>query len=275
MPHETCVIRRAESRHSSSILEAILTEDKTIHHQTQDEHGEILVIDQGQFRILTFGSPFEQSCMDKLNPNLLVHEYMQAMMLVLAFIKPSKVTLLGLGAGCLLRSLYQNLSSPCTIEAVELRQKVVEVAQTFFSLPTDPRVSITINNAHRWLKETPDNHTQLIFADLFHAEGLDPMQMQKRFIQNCHRILDKKGWLVLNYHKMPDLEAEFFQYISKMFTEIFVCPISSGNNIMFASKVAIKNLGQFDSQVALLEKKLTLPMQGYFRKLTRLKERVR
>src|SRR5262249_21924672 len=92
-------------------------------YRTSDAWGDILVIDDEHYRNLTFDSIYEQSRMDRRNPHSLVYQYTRAMMLVLAFIKPRHATILGLGGGCLLRSLYHVLPK-CELHTIELRQRV-------------------------------------------------------------------------------------------------------------------------------------------------------
>ena len=238
-------------------------------YKTSDQYGDILVIENGQIRNLTFDSAYEQSSIDKSNPNFLVHEYMQAMMLVLAFSKPAQLIIFGLGAGCLARSVNQ-ISPDCDIEAIELRQAVYAIAQEFFNFPSSSKIKVTIANAHYWVKNAKANHVSVIMSDLFHADGMDVQQQHKNFIHHCHRVLDKKGWLVMNYHKIPDADAEFFQMLKNLFSDIFICSIDSGNNIIFASKTPIKLLSQFDSRVSVLEKKLGISLRCYLNKMKRI-----
>jgi spermidine synthase len=116
-------------------------------HLTQDEHGKILVIDDGEYRELNFDSPFEQSCMRTRYPFQLVHQYTQHMLLVLGFaVEPKTIALLGLGGGSLLRTLH-HLLPQCYFNVVELRQKVVDVAAEYFELPVSDRVDIKVDNS--------------------------------------------------------------------------------------------------------------------------------
>lgn len=238
-------------------------------YRTNDVWSDILVIDRRHYRTLTFDSIFEQSSMDLQRPHILVHEYMRAMMLVLAFIKPRHATILGLGGGCLLRSLCRILPA-CEIHTVELRQQVYEVASNFFGLPDSNKLKITIADAKRVLKYTGDISTDVIFADMYHAYGVNTFQLQKSFIDQCYRALNNAGWLVINYHDMPDLDTSFFKCLCSLFSDVFVCPVSSGNNILFASKHQIVEPPQFDSAVVALEKQLEVRLMPLFKRMVRL-----
>jgi len=55
---------------------------------TSDHIGNILVVDNRRYRILTFDSIYEQSSYSLEKPYSVVHEYIRIMMLVLGFIVP-------------------------------------------------------------------------------------------------------------------------------------------------------------------------------------------
>lgn len=212
-------------------------------YRTSDEWGEISVVDQGNFRILTFDPVYqknsiEQSRIDLENPHKLVHEYTRAMMLVLAYIQPQHATILGVGAGCLIRGLH-DIFPQCELQGVELRQQVYEVARQFFKLTINKHIKITIADAMLYLQSAADKSTNVIFADLFTAVGMNPVQIQEEFIEQCYRVLDQQGWLVVNLHRSPLLDSGLSHYLHHHFSEILICPTDYGNYILYASKSRI------------------------------------
>ena len=205
-------------------------------YRTHDAFGDILVLDRELLRSLTFDSIFDQSTMDLRKPNRLVHEYTHAMMLVTAFVKPRHVTILGLGGGCLLRSM-NTIWPQCKVHAVELRQRVFEVALEYFGLPVNEKITLSIADAEHYLMHTKDASTMIIFADMFTAYCMNPFQMQQNFINQCYRVLNKKGWLVINYHEINELNTPFFNFMCSIFSDVFVYKTVAGNNnVIFASK---------------------------------------
>lgn len=239
-------------------------------HRTSDEFGDILVIDRGVFRSLTFDSIYDQSSMDLRDPLNLVHEYTQAMVLALAFLKPRHITLLGLGGGSILRSVH-NVFPECKINAIELRQQVHVVAAEYFGLPVSNNITITIADAERWLNSAEDNSTDVILADMFTAYCMNPFQMQKNFIQQSYRVLNKKGWIIINYHDISDLNSPFFEFLYSIFADVFIYKTAVGNNnVIFASKERVNALAQATSAVLALEKKLGNKSINFFNRLTRL-----
>lgn len=238
--------------------------------RTNDEFGDILVIDKSPYRTLTFDSSFDQSSMDLKSPHVLVHEYTRAMMLVLAFIKPRHAVILGLGGGCLLRSLHNALPQ-CEVHAIELRQRVYEVASEFFGIPINKKINITINDAEYQLNQSNAASTDIIFADMFSAYCMNPFQMQQDFVSQCYRVLNKKGWLVINYHDIPDLNISFFKFMCSIFSDVFLYKTVAGtNNVLFASKQPVDALHHFKFALIELEKRLGNKSINFFNRLSRL-----
>lgn len=240
-------------------------------HRTTDEYGDVLVIERPPYRTLTFDSMYDQSSMDVRMPALLVHEYTHAMMLVLAFIKPRHVTLFGLGGGCLLRSLH-DLLPKCMLHAVELRQKVYEVASEFFGIPTSKQIMITISDAETWLQNALDFSTDIIFSDMFDAYSMNPLQFWDGFFHQCHRVLSKTGWLVVNYHEIPDIQSAFFDCLCGVFSDVFIYKTIVGNNhIVYASKGSVGALEPFHVKVNAIEKELGNRKLNGFNRLQRVR----
>jgi len=241
----------------------------SIIYRTQDQWGDIMVIERERCRVLAFDPVYEQSCINLRNPHIPFHEYTRIMILVLALINPHHITILGLGGGCLLHCLHYLLPD-CTLLSIELRKKVYEVALDFFLLPTQPNINVCISDAKLAIRRCEDSSTQIIFADMYQNYGMNPFQMQKKFIQQCQRILDDTGWLVVNYHQLPDFESSFIQCLQRHFAEIFVCPAFSGNTILFAKKNSTGSIRHHQTQVLELEKKLNIKLLPLFKKMTRI-----
>lgn len=216
------------------LLSFQLRDSGDIIHFTQDEHGKILVIDDGEYRVLNFDSPFEQSCMSTRYPFQLVHQYTQYMLLVLGFIiEPQEIALLGLGGGSLLRTLH-HLLPQCYFNVVELRQKVVDVAAEYFHIPVSDRVNITVDNALNSITHWQCNSVDLIFSDMYDAYHMVGAQVQQRFLDQCSRVLTSRGWLVINLHSLPKDREAFFDMLKGIFPTVYITA-NTANTILFAS----------------------------------------
>jgi spermidine synthase len=203
-------------------------------HISQDDHGRILVIDDGDHRVLNFDSLFEQSCMQLSCPYQLVHEYTQLMLLVLAFIEPGQITFFGLGGGSLLRTLHHVLPD-CHFSVVELRQTVVDIAKDYFSLPSDHRVTISVNDAVKEISQIKSGSSDIVFSDMYDAYKMVPAQVKSAYLSECSRILSEQGWLVVNLHSLPGDKSGFFEVLGELFPTVIVSA-TADNTILLASK---------------------------------------
>lgn len=240
--------------------------------RTSDQWGEIVVIDRGNLKVLNFDPVYDQTCIYIKYPHIPVHEYIRVMLLVLAFINPSHITILGLGGGSLLHSLHYLLPE-CSLFCVELRQKVYDIAINFFQLPVRKNINIMITDAKSAIKYQESGSTQVLFADIYLSYGMDSFQIQKLFIEQCYRVLDDTGWLVVNYHELPEDNSAFIQCLHEYFAEILFCGTVSGNYILFASKSPIEDLQASDYQTAIveLETKLNIKLLRLFKRFKQLK----
>tara|TARA_R100000322_G_scaffold146591_4_gene102822 strand:+ start:1620 stop:2387 length:768 start_codon:yes stop_codon:yes gene_type:complete len=226
-------------------------------YRTEDALGDILVIDKGKHRVLSFGSIFEQSKIDPARPYLPVHEYNRAMLLPLAFARPQHATVLGLGGGSLVNALY-HLLPEATVSVVELRSEVVDVARRFFGLATSPRISITIEDVRRAMPRLPEGATDLILTDLYDAQRMSPVQTQRRFIDQCARALSTEGWLAINYHELPPENGPLFMHLRALFAVVLLFKSKTGNYVLYACKECFDPMGSDDPRLSELEEKLPL-----------------
>ncbi len=246
----------------------MLKEGEIIHH-VRDAMGSVLVIDERKHRILTFNSLFEQSKIDRRTPYLPVHEYSRAMVLPAAFHMPARVTILGLGGGAL-ASAFHHLNSECTIDVIELRQIVVDVAREFFSLPQTERMRVTVADAREALEKMPDASSDMILADLYNADRMSPAQGQRVFIDSCTRVLSDDGWLVLNYHRPPAPNDSWFRQLKQNFSVLLSFRSKTNNIVLYASKQPFEAMDSKDPKLKELERNLPIAWRKLMAKVTRL-----
>ncbi|TYC58204.1 methyltransferase domain-containing protein [Marinobacter sp. BW6] len=238
-------------------------------HHTRDALGSILVIDYRKHRVLTFNSVFEQSKIDRRYPYLPVHEYNRAMMLPAVFANPRHVTILGLGGG-VMAGAFHHLYPECRIHAVELRQAVLDTAREFFDLPDSERLEVTIADARDALGKLADASTDMILADLYNADRMSPAQAQKQFVDECARALSDDGWLVLNYHRTPDVEGPYFRRLKRHFAVLLGFRSKSNNTVVYASKRHFQSVHPKDPVLAEMENRLPIDWRRLMTKVSRM-----
>jgi spermidine synthase len=218
-----------------------LTDANTI-HRTCDEYGDIVVYEVDRRRILTFDSIFEQSSIDLDEPARLVHEYTQAMLLPLLEIEPRHVTLLGLGGGGLVHSLLHALPD-AEIDVVELRQAVIDVAHSHFSLPRSERIHMHCVDANVHVGNALVASTDLLLCDLFEANEACAMQLDPAFYRRCKLLLKPDGWMAINYHQLVSVEHPSIEALQEYFAAVFLCVVGSGNWVVLASNSSLAREG--------------------------------
>ncbi len=200
-----------------------------------DEYGLLRVTDDGNRRYLSFGEGDEQSCQLKAEPTVLQHDYTQAMLLVLLYNQPKNVVILGLGGGSLALTLQHHIAG-LKLRVVELRYQVIKVAYRFFQLPRNKRMAVLNMDASEFLEDDTQSRTDIIFSDIYGAEGLDLQQTQPWFLQRCHELLKDDGWLVLNCWQEHRGEQAMLTCLREQFAEIYLCATAEGNWVVFAGK---------------------------------------
>lgn len=202
-----------------------------------DEFGELLVIDDGDYRTLAFGAGDTQSMMLKSAPHVLQYEYTQTMLLVLLFCQPKRVLLLGLGGGSLMTTLHHYIPG-IQITAVELRALVIDVAYRYFRLPRGKKMQVVQQDAAEFIREPLPKKVDVIFADLYHRNGVDAAQLQTDFIARCAQQLKTQGgWLVINSWVEHQDNPALMAALTEHFSDIRSVVTGSHNWVVLAGTV--------------------------------------
>lgn len=211
-------------------------------YRTEDESGLIVVTEQADKRILSFASDLQQSCIYKHKPYYLVHEYTQIMLLGLVFVKAKNtalnVTILGLGGGGLVQCL-QYFYSQLEIQVVEIRQAVIDIAYEWFYLPEVKNLHVHCADANDYIKQTKPASIELLLSDLYEAQGMSETQVQADFIAECYKALSDNGWMVINFHSLPENTSPVMKAIKSLFLEVYVCDVYKGNWVLFCGKTKL------------------------------------
>ena len=211
--------------------------DYKVLHVASDSFGDFCVLDDGDYRVLSFGDNDEQSKMDKAQPYVPQHTYVQAMLAVLLFLKPKSVIILGLGGGALVHSL-RHFDAAIKITAVELRQQVIDVAKRFFQLPLGKKLTLVHQDAYEFLAQAEHKKVDVIFADIYSEKGVDKQQLSTEFIGQAQKLLKTDGFLVLNCWKEHSRDIQLLDTLKIHFSQVFACLTGGGNWVVFATNKA-------------------------------------
>jgi spermidine synthase len=177
----------------------------TIIHRGSDGWGEIIVADDGIMRSLYFGSVL-QSCNRLDEPAHLVMDYNRAMMTALLFKPdPAAILLVGLG-GCSLVNFLIRSFPHCAVDAVEIREQVIDLADRFFLAPADRcGLKIVHDSGQDYIARTEDTARSydLIFVDAFDDNGPAAPLLEQDFLSACRERLSTDGVFVVNLWNRP------------------------------------------------------------------------
>lgn len=246
-------------------------------HQTSDEFGSIEVVElQQKIRSLHFGNKTQQSSMLLNHPYILIHKYAQAMMLPLCWTNASKVLVLGLGSGSIVRYLY-NYFQDLKIDAVELRPAVIQLASEYFLLPdSDERLKIFNESAFDWIdrqdaKHSTDNEKyDLIIVDMFLTEknGKDITVDTSSNIHKLTNLLSENGVIAFNQLGQNIIGYSAFDALLSVYLthQLYSINVESTNNILMASRATIpSNIDEKTFQH--FEKTYSSPYKYYYENL--------
>ncbi|BAN68624.1 spermidine synthase [endosymbiont of unidentified scaly snail isolate Monju] len=239
----------------------------------EDACGPVEVRELGQHRFLTFGNVVEQSCCNTAQPWRLEHVYTQAMMLgLLLRPDPGSALILGLGGGSLVRAL-RHAAPDLRLAAVESRQAVIELAIEWFGVdPGDPQLRLHCADAADFVAGTQERF-DLIFADLYLAEGVNPVQTRLDFLEHTRERLARHGLLLLNAWCSEFRDArETHQALDAVFGEFrLALHVQGGNSIIFAFRdhLPVVDRNRLFSSAQAMGLRLDIPLQRLARTLWR------
>jgi spermidine synthase len=241
--------------------------------RTEDDQGAVCVRQAGHHRFLTFDNAVEQSCFNTARPYRLEHAYTQAMMLGLLLVPASdSAVVLGLGGGSLVRAL-RHARPDMDIAAIESRRAVLDAARLWFGIDEhDPSHQLVCQDAEEFLAERRGSF-DLVFADLYHAEGASPLHNAPAFLDRCRAHLSAQGVLLLN-HWCSEFRDSLLarEALQQVFGDsLLYLHVQGGNVIAFAFADQLPDLDRkrFIDDALALGRTLDIPLHRLARNFWR------
>ncbi|MGB1239890.1 MAG: spermidine synthase [Pseudomonadales bacterium] len=237
-------------------------------HTQSDAYGDIAVLREDDYRILSFGVGDEQSRQLTAKPHQLQHAYTQAMLLPLLWLAPKRVLILGLGAGSLLSALHHAVPG-VRITAVELRQAVIDIAIRYFRLPQSKKIELHCAEAGAFMTTGLAKKQDLILTDLYLDHGMDAVQVGAQYIAQCAAQLKAEGWLVLNCWGELNEHTALLEQLEQRFNCVSSCDCGEGNMVIFASQQGVSlDRSALKGRIAQLSTRLDYDLARSFAKWT-------
>ena len=158
----------------------------------------VLVTDEGNLRSLRFGTEERQSCIDLQTPWELQLAYTQWMATALLLHPcPDKFLLFGLG-GCALPHFLRHHHPGARIDVVEKEAQVIQLAQSYFKLPTSDTLNIIHQDAVDFLGTAETSGYHVAFLDIFGPGAMASALFAADLYRSILTRLTSDGVLVVN-----------------------------------------------------------------------------
>ncbi len=203
---------------------------------------EVNISDEGPIRHLHLGTPWIQGSMLLDAPTVLVHEYIQRMMVWLLFVDPEslprrRAMQLGLGAASLTKYCHKVLRMKTT--AVELNPQVLAACRMWFGLgPDNGRMQVLLTDAAQEIRQ-PQWHGQVdaLQVDLYDHDAAAPVLDSVAFYADCRQVLSPDGCMMVNLFGRRSSYARSVAKIVQAFAGGAVWafkPTREGNTVVMA-----------------------------------------
>lgn len=132
----------------------------------------------------------------------------------------SKVLLLGLGAGSVVRILKDELGINCDITGVEIDETVIEIAKEHFELEKIERLNIVIGDATDYVSSRNEIFDTVII-DIY-IDDIVPAKFETRdFIREVARCLNPGGKVVFNKLQKVNHDNSSARALTHIFESVF------------------------------------------------------
>ena len=193
------------------------------------------------YKSLHFTSDQLQSRMCSAHPYELDLDYTRTMMGFLLFDShPSRIAMIGLGGGSLLKFCYRHLPQ-AQLTMVEINPQVIALRHEF-AVPDDAqRIEMVCADGADFVRAAAARNPtgyDVLLVDGFDSQGVAPSLCSQRFYNDCFQALSPRGILVANLHYDAPQHALFTARIQQAFGGgvLEVATQEKSNSILFARK---------------------------------------
>jgi spermidine synthase len=162
-----------------------------------------------------------------------LHRVMLQSLLKVNITADKNCLLLGMGGGSAIK-IIQSLSNQTKIDAVEIDNAIISVAEKEFNVHQNKNLKIINADAFNYVETCPANY-DLIIIDLFIDDAVPAKVFSMQFLYCCKSLLNPNGKAILNAaipHKVFIQEKE--NVLKEVFTEVSQ-ELIEGNVVYFLS----------------------------------------
>ncbi|MCE5202931.1 MAG: fused MFS/spermidine synthase [Actinomycetia bacterium] len=140
----------------------------------------------------------------------------------------TRVLVCGLGGGTVAKRMWRDYPE-VSIDCVEIDPVVVDVATRYFGLPDDERLTVTVNDARRFIQST-DELYDIIIVDAYYADAMPYHLTTKEFFGELEAHLRPGGVVAYNVISAvsgdkSELFRSMYRTASEVYSDVLVFPI--------------------------------------------------
>lgn len=201
------------------------------------QHVEPYVYEDDQSRTMYFTFSAVQSRMLRDDPSALELDYTRTMMGFLLFMPPpTRMAMVGLGGGSMAKFCHHYLPG-AHMEVAEINPHVI-AQRAQFCVPADgPKFKVTQADGAHFVRQQADP-LDVLLLDGYDGEGLPPSLSSLTFYEDCHRVLEPGGMLVVNLQYGSPSYETCLQRIRRCFGQALLVVVDDekANSVAFACK---------------------------------------
>jgi spermidine synthase len=213
-------------------------------HTERSAYQTLIVTDSPSRRCLRFDdvtSALNQSCQQLSEPDHLVFDYTRAMtaLLLLWQPPPQRVLLIGVGGGSIPRAVMR-ARPQIEIDAVDIDEAVVRVAQRYFGLAPQPQLHLHVADGREFVAAARSRGQQYdaVLLDAFDAHGIPPALFTEEFLRDIRAVLTPDGVFLANTITSSASSAHETRAATTVFGRIYSVQLaaSGGNRLIVAAR---------------------------------------
>ncbi|MEI8371982.1 MAG: fused MFS/spermidine synthase [Planctomycetota bacterium] len=212
-----------------------------IEADVKSEYSHILIRRQGSMRSMNFvrdnGVEQIQTLWNMKRPYELVTNYSRLMFASYFFMPEQKrILIVGLGGGAMVH-FYEHYDPEVKVDAVEIDEKVVQLAENYFNVRTHDNTNIITQDAFKYFKSNKTRY-DVIYMDAFlkPSEKTDttgqPLQLKTvKFYKGLREQLTPDGIVVINLNIHPGINDDLAT-IRSAYPQVYSFRATSPNMIV-------------------------------------------
>ena len=151
----------------------------------------------------------------------------------------NSILVLGCGAGSIPNIIFKELALNPKIDAVEIDEKVIELANKYFGLNQYDNLNVIIDDALNYV-ETTNKKYDLICIDIFNGINVPEAILTPQFFSQVKSCLNEKGEVLFNFvaynHETKNKTKEIEIFLLSLFSNQETFKIEGINRVFHCVK---------------------------------------